>query len=93
MAVTFTQEKKKQKNLIYVFGAVILITLTVLWLGFFRQPAGKTEQVSPFSGNLKNTEIDFNVLENPLLKELQAFKQISPFEGTTTRENPFLPYK
>jgi len=92
MAIAFVEERKKQKKLIYVFAAVILITLIVLWLGVLRKPRKEEGAPLPFSAELRRAEIDFKVLESPTMKELQPFKEILPFEGKIGRENPFLPY-
>lgn len=92
MAIAFVEERKKQKKLIYVFAAVILITLIVLWLGVLRKPRKEEGAPLPFSAELRRAEIDFKVLESPTMKELQPFKEILPFEGKIGRENPFIPY-
>ena len=36
-------------------------------------------------------EINFGVLKNPVLKELQPFEEINPLEERAGRENPFTP--
>ena len=89
MAIQFTQQKKKQQYLILIFGAVLLIIGIVVWYGFFRKEKGVVSQaviVSP-----KEVKIDFEFLESSVLKELQPFKEVSPFEKETGRKNPFLP--
>ena len=105
MAIVFTQQKKNQRILIFVFAATLLITAIVVWQGFFNK--GGTEELS--GGNVvlsqEEIKIDFNVLKSPLLKELQSFSEIEPLKESTTtvkgkieitgkkgRENPFLPY-
>lgn len=41
--------------------------------------------------HFKKIEIDFELLENPLLNQLQPIEKIPPFEGEVGRENPFIP--
>ena len=90
MAVTFIEQRKKQKYLIIGFLAIIVVTLIVLWLGYFR----KEKPPSPISVRTyyKEIKIDFTVLESPLLKEFQPFGEITPFEAEKGRGNPFLLY-
>lgn len=89
MAVTFIKEQKKQRNLILVFAAVILITLFVLWQGVLKKSAERTPALKPITKEIK---INFKVLESPILKGLQPFEEIREFSGKIGRENPFLPY-
>lgn len=88
MAITFIQKRKTQQYLIFVFIALFLITIIILWQGFFKK------EIIPSSGPLKHSEvkINFEVLKNPIFQDFQPFKEIAPFEGETGRENPFLPY-
>lgn len=105
MAIVFTQQKKNQRILIFVFVATLLITAIVIWQGFFNKK--ETEELSGESivPPQEEIKIDFNVLKNPLLKELQSFSEIESLKESTTtvkgkiettgkkgRENPFLPY-
>lgn len=92
MVVTFIEEKKKQKRLIYLLLAVLIITGFILWQGFFKKPPSVIEEPSAAALNFEKAEIDFTLLENPILKELQPFERIEPFEEKVGRENPFLPY-
>lgn len=103
MAILYVQKKKTQRNLILVFSAVCLITAFVVWRGFFKEETGSSEE-----GGLllprQEARLDFEILKSPLLKALQLFPDIQPFEESTTtegraiikeelgRENPFMPY-
>ena len=92
MAVTFIQEKKKQKKLLLVFVATVALIVIVLARGL----ATKLSSVS-FSGEtvvptFKKPQIDFAILESKVLKDLEPFKEINPFEGKAGRGNPFTPY-
>lgn len=99
MAIIFQQQKKQQQILILILAFVLLVTVFVVWRGFFKKDSTNFSQDS-FSGALKEeVKINFYVLNSPLLKELQLFPSIEPFkeEATPTekkvgRENPFLPY-
>jgi hypothetical protein len=103
MAIVFVQRNKKQKTLIFVLVAILIITAAVIWFGFLRKPKSGSEAYIEQNPEVAQEEIkiDFSVLKNPLLKELQPFSEIQPLEqGTSTggstgskgRENPFLPY-
>jgi hypothetical protein len=97
MAIVFLQKEKKQRNLILVFSAVILITVVVLWLGLSKKETSSTVDIASLLPK-REVNINFDVLENPVLQSLQPFPEIEPFEESTTtqniigRENPFLPY-
>jgi hypothetical protein len=98
MAITFLEKRKIQRRYIIIFAILILVTALVIWQGFF------VKEKPVFLGEvtkLKKVEIDFKILENPILKELQPFEEIEPFrevivEGQIIekigRENPFVPY-
>ncbi len=90
MAITFYQKRKVQRYLILAFILVLLITVVVLWLGFRKKEAVPPEE-EPFRPE-KEIKINFELLEEPLLKELEKFGDAEPFEGKVGREQPFLPY-
>lgn len=100
MAIVFVKQNKKQKTLIFILIASLIITVAVLWFGFFREEKSASELYIEENTEAAQEEIkiDFSVLENPLLKEFQSFSEIQPLEGSTStpgsagRENPFLPY-
>jgi len=80
--------QKRQKYLIFVLVAIIFVILFLAWNYFLKKPPSfYFEPVPP-----PEIRIDFAVLENPDLEELQLFEEISPFEGEIGRENPFIPY-
>lgn len=90
MAITFVEKRRRLKYLFSVLVILILITVLILWRGFFAKekpvlPPIKTEPV-------KKIEIDDKILKHPLLEKLQLLETIPPFEGEVGRENPFLPY-
>lgn len=87
--VTFYQKEKKQKFLLIVFFGVVLITILILYFGLKRPSAHVSieEEISS-----KTIEIDFSVLKNPILKELESYEKIEPVEPEKVgRENPFSP--
>jgi len=99
MAITFLEERKIQKYFVYILGIILLIIVLIIWQGFFveEKPISPGEIVKPN----KSIEIDFEILESPILKGLQPFEEIEPFkevivEGEVIkkigRENPFVPY-
>lgn len=89
--VDFIQEKKKQKRLVYIMTAVLLITFLVIWFGFLRKPEVSAPKPSSAGLEFEKVEIDFSLLESPVLRELKDFEAIPQFEGDLGRENPFLP--
>lgn len=93
MAVNFVQQKKKQKYLLYIVGIVIIITIIVLWFGYFREPETVLPAEGPDTGAaVRKITINLEVLKNPLLERLELFEDIPDFEGQKGRVNPFLPY-
>ena len=89
MAITFLQQRKKQKRLIFVLLAVIILIFIVVWRGFLVKPK---PVLVPIISEPPKIEINFGVLKSPILKELQPFEEINPFEEEIGRENPFTPY-
>ena len=92
MAITFVEERKKQKKLLLVFGFVVAITVTVLAQGLLKRIPFSPMTDGEISPTFKKIEIDFTLLESNNLKDLEPFEEIKPFEGKIGRENPFLPY-
>jgi hypothetical protein len=90
--VTIYQRIKRQKMLIIVFFLVILVTF-LIWYFFGKKPEF-ISPAQPFEIPSKKVEINFQVLENPLLKELEFYEKIEPIKPEEVgRENPFLPWK
>lgn len=93
MAVQYIREKKKQRYLLLVFGVVIVVTLAVVWFGFLQDKVtffkAQTPAPSPFASR-NIIQIDFDFLEGSLLKEMDVFNEVSPYEGGIGRENPFI---
>ncbi|TSC75966.1 MAG: hypothetical protein G01um101430_136 [Parcubacteria group bacterium Gr01-1014_30] len=89
---TFIEEKKKQRRLVYILIALTTITAFVLWYGFIRRPLSQPLEIAVFPALLGVAQIDFSVLENPILQQLRPFEEVTPFDGVLGRENPFIPY-
>ncbi len=89
MAIKFQQQVKKQRNFIILFIILILIITFVLLWGFRteEEPSGIL-----ISRRLKKFEINFDIFQNPLLKQLQLIDKIPAFEGELGRDNPFIPF-
>lgn len=99
MAIVFVQQNKKQKVLLFILIGSLIITALVVWYGFFREEKSATELYieENTEASQEEVKINFSVLKNPLLKELQPFSEIQPLgssstPGTAGRENPFIPY-
>ena len=88
MAITFQEQIKRQKNLIFVFMALVLITIIIIWQGYYVK---KEEPERIILRKFREIAINFEVLEHPLLSELQLIEKIPSFEGEPGRENPFIP--
>jgi hypothetical protein len=94
MAITLLAQRKRQKYLIPLLIVIILSIGLVLWKGFITKEELPTiPEIPEIVIPTKKIEIDFRVLENPLLEELQPFEEISPLEQEPGREHPFFPYE
>lgn len=99
MAITFLEERKVQRRYVLIFLLLILIAGWVVWRNLFV----KEQPVSP-AGVLKQAkkiELDFKILDNPILQELRLFEDIKTYGEEISggeaiekvgRENPFVPY-
>ncbi len=92
MAIVFLQERKTQKNLIFIFGIVLIITVFVIWQGFFKKEKTATFFEEVLTLPRKEVKINFEIFKDPLLEKLQSFTEISPLKETPGRENPFISY-
>jgi len=94
MEQNFLQEKKKQKNLIYILLALVLITVVVVWKGLGGRAEETTITEENFVPQREEIVLDFSVFNNPFLEEATFFPVIQPLaEGVKTgRGNPFLSF-
>lgn len=91
MEFAIIQQQKKQRYLILVLAVVFLATTIVIWLGLIkRKEMGREAIEEPYLR--REVKINFEVLKNPVLEELQPFEEIKPFGEEIGRENPFRPY-
>jgi len=91
MAITFLEKRKIQKYFVLIFGATIFLIALIIWQGFFVEE--KPVFPKEVSKSAKKIEIDFEILENPILRGLQPFEKIQPIEAIDEgieigRENP-----
>ncbi|MBU3942745.1 hypothetical protein KKA24_02045 [Patescibacteria group bacterium] len=92
MPINFKEEKKKQKYLIGIVFLVILITVSILWFGVLKKENPSTIiNIKPVNF-IKEIDVDFDALDDPIFDGLKIFEEIPKFEGEVGRENPFLPY-
>jgi len=93
MALTLVQRKKMQQVLILVLLVVLFITVTVLWLGFFKEAPVSLGEPKGFAGaQPQSVEINFSVLSLPLLEELEPPTESVQEPQLKGRNNPFLPF-
>lgn len=86
-----TSQRKRQRNLIIVFIAVVAVTLGILYLGVLKR--GEPEV---FEGDIDIRNIREVRLNLELLKE-EEFRGLTPYDKLqadikTGRKNPFAPY-
>lgn len=93
MAITITQERKKQRYLILALAMMIFTILLVVWWGFFRGEKAVFIPVGPpVIYALPEIKIDWQSLENIRSEIPKPFEEISAFGGKFGRKNPFTPY-
>ena len=91
MPIQALQQRERQTLLALVFMIVVFLIIAVIFFGLIKQekivaPSDVIPAYIP-----KTIEIDFEMLENPILQKLEMFEEIS-MPKTKGRENPFLPY-
>ncbi len=93
MAITFTEQKKRQRYLIVFLAFTITAAIFVFWWGFFREkePSTVVPEI-PVVYPKQEIKIDWDLLEDDRFESFQTFPEIPVFEGDAGRDNPFLPY-
>jgi hypothetical protein len=93
----YASQQKKQKYMIWIFIAVLIITLIVIYFGFLKDKI-KIGGINVPSFGPANTDItigkiniDFDMLDKEELKNLTPFEDALPFNGKVGREEPFKP--
>ncbi len=92
MAITFLEKRKRLRYLVPILAIVILITIFVVWYGFFleeEEPLPEPIFQPPVGQEI---EIDFQILRSPIFEQLILFELTPVFEQEIGRENPFIPY-
>jgi hypothetical protein len=90
MATNFSEKNNKQKYLVILLVVVVLVTFFILRKDIFKRFSTSSPKVEVFSA--KNISINFEILKNPIIKDLQSVSKINPFVGKSGRENPFISY-
>lgn len=99
MADDLIQQKKTQRNLIFILGIVLVVTIFVIYQGFFKTEESAVQEGEVFVQK-PEVNINFDILDSSIFEDFELFSEIEPFvEATTTtgtisvgRDNPFLPY-
>ncbi|OIO48051.1 MAG: hypothetical protein COS76_02380 [Candidatus Portnoybacteria bacterium CG06_land_8_20_14_3_00_39_12] len=95
MAFT-TPEQKKLKIFTIIFVIMLVITLVIVYFGFWRKPSSPTPTVSlPVTNDvsgLNNPKIDWQFLDSQTFKELKFFGENPVTPGDQGRQNPFIPF-
>lgn len=94
-------QAKRQKVLIAILAAVLVITAFVWYINFQKKPL-EEEYVSPeqagtaislpLEERLKEIRLDVSALDNSLFKSLRSHGLLPVTIGEAGRENPLLPY-
>lgn len=89
MAITFTEQRKLQRNLLAALGGFFFLTIFVVWWGFLREPSPSLPPtILPPARTVK---INFEVFDSEAFTSMtEPLLQVIPPE-TIGRQNPFLP--
>ena len=91
MTINFPKQTKRRSYLFLFFLILAVLVVILIWQGYLIKIKIKAPLVLP-PAPLPKIEINYEILESPILKDLQSFEEIKPFEGQAGRENPFIPY-
>lgn len=92
MVVNLIQQSKRQRNLIYGLGILILLALVYYSYQYFVSSLS-LKVVTPGPTVYKKIELDFKILENPFFETLVPYQKISlPPAEKIGRTNPFERY-
>jgi hypothetical protein len=93
----FSNQQNKQKYMIWIFVAVLIVTGTVIYFGFIKDKInfGRINIPNLGSGveniSIGKVNIDFEMLDKKEFKDLTPFEDAFPFDGKVGREEPFKP--
>lgn len=91
------EQKKRQKILVGILVAVIIITVVMLYSNYYRGQS-PNETVAPgqlmtgssaIEEELKTIKLDFSVFDDDLFKSLKSHGVLPVTAGETGRTNPF----
>lgn len=88
MPITFLEKKKIQRALILVLGAVVLVTASVVWWGFFLTAPAPQDGMVP---QPRRVNVDTSILSHPVLQELDEPRSKVQVPEEVGRDNPLLP--
>jgi len=93
MAILFYKKKKREIYLVALV-TILILALIFFWFKVLREDTEKPSTVeSTFLKERENKiEIDFEKLENQILKNLESFSPIFSPQQKLGRENPFTVY-
>jgi len=86
MAIIFLEKKQRQRYLVIALVGIIVLVPVLVWRVFLKPPEAGPP---PIIAQPPKIEIDYEILKNPDLQELQTLEAIEPFENGIGRENPF----
>lgn len=92
----YTEQRKKQQNLITAFAIVLVITIGVLYLGFFRGErkgtgaGGRITIVKGILDSIKEIDLKTDVLENEVFFKLKKYEVLDKDSIKTGKDNPFI---
>lgn len=91
MAIIPQDKTKKQKYLVVVLIVIIIVSVFIIRFYLVSEPEFYSTALPP--AKPEEIKINFQVLEGLIMKKLQPFLEIPPFEGEVGRENPFVSYE
>jgi len=91
------EQKKRQKILVGILVAVVIITAVVWFSNYYKGPAVEktvapgqlTTGSSAMDEELKTIKLDFSVFDDDLFKSLKSHGVLPVTAGETGRTNPF----
>ncbi len=94
MAITFIQQKKRQRFMILILIGVFLLAIIFLWQIVWKSksasvPLAPSAEISRMT---KKIEINLDIFQNPAFQALGAFEELSLPKEKIGRDNPFMPY-
>jgi len=91
------EQKKRQKILVGILVAVIIITVVMLYSSYYKGPSVEKVAVpgqlttgsSAMDEELKTIKLDFSIFDDDLFKSLKPHGVLPVTAGETGRINPF----